>query len=323
MGLNNIFSYEDFTDGDFTIELESDQLPLGSRLDKAGKCIICYCLDGHAEIEVNLSKHLFTQSEIIVIFPSQIVEQKHISHTFSVMYFTLAPHILQEVTFRFPPSFLNFLHSHFFYKVGEQAVREEQIRFNDLHRKFMDTQNICRREILMNLLRIYFLELYDKIRKVYAPTNKSKHNRKAELYEDFCNLVMRHFASNRDVSFYANALNISAKYLSVITLEHSTYGAKQWIDDYVILELKVRLRSTADSLQKISDTFNFPDLAFMSKYFKLRAGMSPSEYRLPARTARDGSGSLPTAGPLHERTRAGDQRKPRPRPVNAGPDEAT
>ena len=32
---------------------------------------------------------------------------------------------------------------------------------------------------------------------------------------------------------------------------------------------------------------------------------------------------LADGGPVHERTRAGDRRKPRPRPVNAGPDEAT
>ena len=62
-------------------------------------------------------------------------------------------------------------------------------------------------------------------------------------------------------------------------MEHSNFGAKQWIDDYSILELKVRLKSTSDSFQKIIDEFNFPDLAFMSKYFKTRVGISPSEFR--------------------------------------------
>ena len=39
--------------------------------------------------------------------------------------------------------------------------------------------------------------------------------------------------------------------------------------------------------------------------------------------ARDGSGSLPMTGALHERVRAGDRRKPRRHPVNAAPGKAT
>ena len=276
---NEVFSNTELTEDEFDISLASDKLPLNSSLAKAGKCIICYCLSGKAEIEVNLTKHNFVKSEIMVIFPSQIVEQKIISSDFSIMYFTLAPHILQEVTFRFPPSFLNFLHYHFYYRVGEEIVKEEAVRFKDIEEKYLDTENICRREILMNLLRIYFLELFNKIRQDELTHAGTKHNRKAELYEKFCILVMHNYKQNRDVKYYADALHISSKYLSIITMEHSSFGAKQWIDDYSILELKVRLKSTSDSFQKIVDEFNFPDLAFMSKYFKTRVGISPSEFR--------------------------------------------
>ncbi|SHJ78027.1 AraC-type DNA-binding protein [Tangfeifania diversioriginum] len=276
---NEVFSNTELTEDEFAIALTSNKLPLNSALAKAGKCIICYCLNGEAEIEVNLTKHRFVKSEIMVIFPSQIVEQKKISPDFLIMYFTLAPHILQEVTFRFPPSFLNFLHYHFYYRVGDETVKEEAVRFKEIEEKYLDTENFCRREILMNLLRIFFLELFDKIRRDELTQSGSKHNRKAEIYEKFCNLVMRTYKRNRDVKFYADALSISSKYLSIITMEHSSFGAKQWIDDYAILELKVRLKSTSDSFQKIADEFNFSDLAFMSKYFKSRVGISPSEFR--------------------------------------------
>lgn len=266
-------------ENEFAISLASDHLPLNSSLTKAGKCIICYCLSGKAEIEVNLTKHSFVKSEIIVIFPSQIVEQKKISPDFSNMYFTLAPHILQEITFRFPPSFLNFLHYHFFYRVGEAIVEEEIVRFKDLQRKYLDTENFCHKEILLNLLRNYFLELFNKIKRDKLTDIGSKHNRKAEIYEKFCNQVMQNFKHRRDVIFYADNLNISSKYLSRITLEHSNFGAKQWIDDYTILELKLRLKSTGDSFQSIAEEFNFSDLAFMSKYFKTRVGVSPRAFR--------------------------------------------
>jgi AraC-like DNA-binding protein len=279
MGFQDVFPNSELADDDFLISLSDNQLPLGSLLAKAGRCFICYCVEGSADVEVNLTKHRFEKSEIMVLFPSQIVEQKNVSNDFEVMHFSLAPHILQEVTFRFPPSFLSFLHQHFYYKVGEEAIREEQIRFNVIREKFSDTQNFCRREILINLLRIYFLELYDKILKKDSSQSLTRHNRKAELYENFCNLVMQHHKKHRDVRFYADALNISSKYLSIITFKYVAHGAKQWIDDYVLLELKILLKSSSDSLQKIADDFNFADLAFMSNYFKAREGMSPGQYR--------------------------------------------
>lgn len=279
MSFDSIFSHEELMDDDFIISLTQDKLPLKSSFDKVGRCIICYCLKGSAEIEVNLTKHLFVESEIMVLFPSQIVEQKYISSDFSVMYFTLAPHIFQEVTFRFPPAFLNFLHYHFYYKVGLEAVKDEQIRFSVIHQKFLDIANSCRREILINMLRIYFLELYDNIRRDKLTKSIFIPSRKTELYEDFCKLVMKYYKNNRNVQFYADSLNISSKYISIITTEYSNKGAKQWIDDYVILELKVKLKSSNDSLQNITDEFHFSDMAFMSKYFKSRTGKSPSEFR--------------------------------------------
>ncbi|MCK3684307.1 helix-turn-helix domain-containing protein [Maribellus sp. YY47] len=50
-------------------------------------------------------------------------------------------------------------------------------------------------------------------------------------------------------------------------------------DDYVVLELKVKLKSGNESLQNIADEFSFSDIAFMSKYFKSRTGLSPGVFR--------------------------------------------
>lgn len=276
---NNLFSHSEFDEGDMIISLNSHNLPLSHDLTKTGRCIVCYCLSGKADIEVNLTRHQFVVSEIIMLFPSQIVQLKNVSTDLSVMYFSIAPHLLQEVTFRFPASFLSFLQYHFYYRVSDDMIREEQIRFSDIHKKFNDTRSFCRRELLMNLLRIYFLEMYDKIRKDDLMHTSFSYDRKTELYESFTDLVTRNFKTHRDVKYYAGQLCISPKYLSDITSKISGYTAKQWIDDYVILELKVRLKSTGDSFQKIADEFHFSDLAYLSNYFKSKTGMSPSEFK--------------------------------------------
>lgn len=53
----------------------------------------------------------------------------------------------------------------------------------------------------------------------------------------------------------------------------------EWIDYYVMLELRVRLRNTESSIKEITQGMNFSSQSFLGKYFKEHAGMSPSEYR--------------------------------------------
>lgn len=276
---NNTIQHYELLEEDIELSLNSNLLPIESSLIKIGRCIVCYCLKGWADMEVNLIKHHFVESEIMVLFPTQIVEQNEVSNDFSVMYFSISPKVLQEVIFRFPPDFLSFLHQHFFYKVSSDSLLEEKVRFAFIQQKILDIENCCRREILLNLLRIYFLELYDKIHRDELTNSTSKHNRKTEIFDNFAELVMVNYKTRRDVNFYADTLCISPKYLSMITTEICGYGAKQWIDDYVILELKILLKSTQKSLQKIADELNFADTAFLCKYFKLRAGISPSVYK--------------------------------------------
>ncbi len=276
---NNIFHSSQLLDDDIFISLDDRSMPLNGMLSKVGRCIVSFCLKGWADMEVNLVKHRFCESEIMILFPTQIVEQTRVSDDFSVMYFSLSPTIFQEVCFRFPPEFITFLVQHFFYRVTNNLLQEEIVRFSVLRNKFDDVENCCRREIILNMLRIYFLELYDMIQRDELANPTSRHNRKTEIFERFTHLVMQNFRTNRDVSFYAGELCISAKYLSMVSMEISGFNAKQWIDDYVILEIKIRLRSTHDTLQQIADNFNFADQAFLSKYFKQRTGFSPSDYR--------------------------------------------
>lgn len=110
---------------------------------------------------------------------------------------------------------------------------------------------------------------------------RSPRTRKSEIMEHFCTLVMKHFKTNREVSFYAEKLHITPKYLSVILkeLDVDQRSAKEWIDSYIIVEIKLLLKSTDLSIQQISEELNFVNPSFFCKYFKSRTGMSPKEYR--------------------------------------------
>ena len=99
------------------------------------------------------------------------------------------------------------------------------------------------------------------------------------LKDRFIALVIESFREQRSVDYYADKLCVTTRHLSKTIQQTVGYTAKEWIDDYVILELKVTLHSTALSIQEIANQFNFPDQSYLGRYFKHHTGMSPTAYR--------------------------------------------
>ena len=104
-------------------------------------------------------------------------------------------------------------------------------------------------------------------------------SRQEELFKRFIQLVHKHCTTQREVSFYANKLFITPRYLSTVIQNVTNTTAKSIIDKHVILEIKVLLKSTNLSVQEISNQLCFPDQSFFGRYFKKHTGLSPLQYR--------------------------------------------
>ena len=85
--------------------------------------------------------------------------------------------------------------------------------------------------------------------------------------------------AERAISFYAEKMFISPKYLSLIIKESTGKSAGEWIDQYVIQEAKNMLRYSGKNVQQISYELNFPNQSSFGKYFKNLTGMSPTAFQ--------------------------------------------
>lgn len=103
--------------------------------------------------------------------------------------------------------------------------------------------------------------------------------RSSELYNDFLDKVARHYHTNSDVHFFANCLNVSARYLAQVTKRISGQTPKQIIDEYLSEEIGRQLKTTDKTVQEIAYTLGFSSQAHLSKFFKKMKGRSPSEWR--------------------------------------------
>ena len=85
--------------------------------------------------------------------------------------------------------------------------------------------------------------------------------------------------TEREVSYYAERLHVSPKYLSATVKRVTGHSVSSFIDRYTVPILKKYLNNEKLSLTQIADRMNFTSLSYFSRYCTKHIGLSPSEYR--------------------------------------------
>ncbi|MBR1484666.1 MAG: bifunctional hydroxymethylpyrimidine kinase/phosphomethylpyrimidine kinase [Prevotella sp.] len=104
--------------------------------------------------------------------------------------------------------------------------------------------------------------------------------RTEELYNQFIDTVERHFSHYADVSFYAEQVNVSPRYLGQVTRRIAGRSPKAIIDERITTEIAALLTTTNKPLKEIAQLLGFSSQSHLSRFFRQRKGLSPTEYKL-------------------------------------------
>lgn len=250
------------------------------RLIKQPNGVLMFCTSGEADVTIDLQRCHIIAHTTIILLPNSIFSLLSASKEFQVHYFAYSDEMFKAACFRLAPPFIHFLKENAYYThTDKEIIRPITGLMEACQALYKDSTNRFRESIALNLLQIFFLHTYDKVQRLFTKEQIEGSNRKEELFKKFINLVHTHCSTQRDVAFYAEQLCISTRYLSNITKEIGTTTAKEIIDGFLILELKVALQSTDLSLKEIAEKYRFPDQSFFGRFFKKHTGMSPKAFR--------------------------------------------
>lgn len=101
-----------------------------------------------------------------------------------------------------------------------------------------------------------------------------------DIFNRFIHLVNLHARQARHLSFYADKLCITERYLGSVVRQTSGITAKEWIDRAVITAAKVMLRHGNLQVSQIADELNFSNASFFCKYFRRLVGRTPQDFRM-------------------------------------------
>ena len=238
------------------------------------------CRKGKMRIRVNLKEMTVEPNDVLLVTPGSIVDMvicagecrmavihidnDKVSHQPNVKILLQLRSIIKNESFvtRFSEAaIVQFVEA---YKMVRRVIDDGSLRFKD--------------EAIEGSFQVMAAYWMNEIAVQSESAKPTVLSRNEQLFQTFIRLVQKNYMVHREVSFYADQICITAKYLGVVVAQVSGRRPLDWIRDYVILDAKAMLLSREYSIQQISQLLNFPNPSFFSKYFREAVGYSPSKY---------------------------------------------
>ena len=105
-------------------------------------------------------------------------------------------------------------------------------------------------------------------------------DRKTEIYQEYCQLVLQHYHQWHHVSQYADAMHLTLPHLCSTIKSVGNRTAGDIIIEAIITDAKSQLKLTNHQVKEIALSLGFDNVAFFNRFFKARVGVTPKVYRV-------------------------------------------
>lgn len=235
---------------------------------------------GHARISIDLKQYEIGPRSLLMIPPKSYITLKYLSDGIDTNVVACAHRVVEDIF----PKLTDLLPLLIHHRTEPMTVlTEEEVERINAHFHFLKSMLAGPRTLFLQkkvicTLQAALFEMMD-IEHSRAGGTMFKKSRKEEIMAKFILAVTENFREHRDVAYYANRLCITPKHLSAVTKEISGRTAGEWIENYVVMEAKVLLKSSDLTIQEIAARLNFTNQSFFGKYFKHQVGVSPTVFR--------------------------------------------
>lgn len=149
--------------------------------------------------------------------------------------------------------------------VLEQAILAPSTRFKD--------------NIIQSLVTAFLYIFADIAEECAALSDEHQRDSSTDIFFRFAKLLSEEYTAHRDVSYYADRMCLSTRYLTTVVRKVTGAPISQWISRMVINDAKYMLKYTELSVKEVAYKLNFANNSFFCKYFKKHTGQTPMECR--------------------------------------------
>ena len=269
---------------------------------------ILICRKGKARLNVNYKDWELYEGAVITLFPNDVVELKvdgdckspqtengdckspetengdckspQTANNFQAEILKYNPSLLREASLQLEQTVYSSLREDRCRQDTPVVTNIINGMFSLLKVYFDQSECTCISQLVLCQLKAFFIGFHEYLqRNPQYRSDEVKSYRVRELFNRFMMLLEKDYKISRDVNYYAEQMNISSKYLTNIVNQVTGHTPKTIIDQYVILQLKMHLKRTTQSIKEMAWEFHFADVSFFCRYFKKHTGLTPQQIR--------------------------------------------
>lgn len=241
---------------------------------------VLYCYEGSASALYDMRKMELCKNQLAVIMPGHVVRHLNFSEDFRCARVSISSEMFNELRLQIlSHDYDKFRHNPTCMLTDLQAKRMLAI-FDQLQAisQHSELELAHRKRLLMAQLTVgyEFLNFYRR-----EQDEQWTLNRYAGLFNNFCELVIKHYKESREVQFYAYRLHLTPKHLSKVFRTYANgISPAKWIEQYVIAQAQRLIETQPDAtLQEIAYMLGFSEPSSFYRYFKHATGMTAKQYR--------------------------------------------
>lgn len=242
--------------------------------------IAVLCTKGCASICINDMNLEIHANNILICQPHTILEEYKISDDFKGYCIMLSSEYVYKISIISGGNWdmKVFIENNPILSLTDDEAETFIIYYNLIKKKLGNNTGKHQKEVLDSLMGSFIYELFDIIDKfieLTPPTFSSAEN----IFREFIKALSTSFPKKRDVSYYADALNVTPKYLSAVCKSVCGHTAFEIIGKYVVKDIVYMLKKQEKSIKEIVNELDFPNISFFGKYVKKHLGVPPRKYR--------------------------------------------
>ena len=245
---------------------------------------IVICHNGEISININAQKFTLTSGMAAMILPGCIYNVDITTMSTQGTIFAVSTDLMKDMHINIEqivPMGMHLFHNPCFHLSDKDIALYKH--YMDMIRKVSHVSHSHSQQMTLGIissLLAFTSEVMEHEVNSFPAEKSSRHNnRNMRLFEDFMNLLTKHFREEHQIGFYADKLCLTPKYLSLLIKQTSGRSVSDWIDHCMIMEAKTLLRHSDMSIQQIAYTLHFPTPSFFGTYFKRHTGVTPGDFR--------------------------------------------
>ncbi len=241
--------------------------------------VYAFMVRGTAKATINITRCEFHENDLLFLEPGSFLLIHEFSEDALVYYVLFSASFLDKHTFvnnrySFAPGQLN----RFMVHVSEERGDLVRSLYDVLLKASNCTPSALTTERMIHVYNLFRTAYGDLVRNE-EDTAVLVRDRKTEIYQTFCHLVMKNYHHLHHVSQYAELMHITLPHLCSTIRQASARTAGDIIEEAILTDAKAQLKLTNMPIKEIALTLGFDNVAFFNRFFKQHIGKTPKVYR--------------------------------------------